>query len=322
VSPPKAAEAPARRAAPPAEARKGARADRANASARNTVRPIPENPAQPRRPSDPPPKAAAGASSPKAAPSDRKQKIDSASIVPKRTKPAPHDKQPGQTAQQAEGARRSAPSAARRQSTLVPERADRPAPPARRARDEYEYEYEDTVRHKVFSAIAGVFLLCALCVAFWVIVTPAGQVFRASLGLSAPADAYKRLGDDLRQRSQYTKAADAYYNALKIDSANYEYALLVAKTQEVIGNLEKAEKAYGKCIELSPAEPEPYERLAEMYNHPEDAQKQAAVRALAYQNTSDARFSDPAQAPEPTPEPTPSPAPEQAQPDSVKNEGT
>jgi len=246
-----------------------------------TVRPIDDNPAQPAR-------AAKPAWTPKAPRTDGR-----VAVPPKAEEPGGEKRKaktpPGILPRRPAPARPSP-----KRDTLVPERVVK-KPAARNMLpyndddeyDDYDDDYEDALKHKFFSAIAGVFLLVALCVAFWVIVTPGGQVFRAGLNLPAPADAYRRLGDNYRQNAQFAKAADSYFNALKLDSANFGYALLVGKTQEIVGNLDRAEQAYLLCLQLDEGEAEPYHLLSELYARQAKLDHAAAVRQTGYEKTGD-----------------------------------
>lgn len=274
-APPPKAEPKKVKKAPPAEVGLDiAPAKRRNTAPRAqgaTVKPILENPAQPMR------RAKVVGEAPAQKPTIKIEE-PAKREAPIRERPAPIKRPPEK----------------KKTNTLVPERAEK-KPGVRPAiiygdEDAEEEEYESGLKHKIISAFAGVLLLFALSVAFWLIVTPGGQVFRAGLGLSAPASAYKQLGDSLREKAQFSKAADAYYNALKLDSGNYEYALLVAKTQVVVGNLEKAETAYALCIQIDPAKSEPYQLLAELYEQQGKDEQLATLLATAYQNTADPAF--------------------------------
>ena len=130
--------------------------------------------------------------------------------------------------------------------------------------DEYD-EVESAYGRHVKSAVAGLFLLAVLAGIFYLLVMPGGQKLRASMGLGSKAWAYAALGDEYLEGGSVKRAADAYYDALRMDPDNFDYALKVARTQEMIGDRDKALNAYAKCIDLDPTRPEPYTEVAELY---------------------------------------------------------
>lgn len=150
-----------------------------------------------------------------------------------------------------------------------------------------DLEEEDVLAHRIKSAIALLFLAIVVIVAFWLFFTGSGAVFRASLGLGAPATAYKELGDQSRANGQLSRAADAYHNALKLDPENYQYALLVGQTKELVGENDEAIAAYQLCIQLRDTAVEPYRLLAECYLRRGDTQLAQDVRQAGYAKTGD-----------------------------------
>ncbi len=146
---------------------------------------------------------------------------------------------------------------------------------------------ENALSRKIKSIVAAAFLLSALIVAIWFYLMPGGQVFRASLGMGAPASAYKTLGDQLLRGNQPVRAAKAYHDALKLDPDNYQYALLAAKTLDAAGSREEAVKAYMYCVKLRPADPEPYLLLADLYRIMNDPQSAELWREEGYKQTGD-----------------------------------
>jgi tetratricopeptide (TPR) repeat protein len=84
------------------------------------------------------------------------------------------------------------------------------------------------------------------------------------------------------------RAADAYYSALKLDPDNYEYAMLVGKTQEMVGDRDAAIKAYMVCVKLKETAVEPYVRLRDLYKVRGDDQMAENWRAEGYAKTGDA----------------------------------
>jgi len=156
----------------------------------------------------------------------------------------------------------------------------------------YDEAMEERALSRRIKGIVTIALLVgALMVAIWLMWTPGGQMVRAQMNLGAPASAYKALGDQDRAGGQVQRAADAYYSALKLDSQNYGYALLVGQTQAMVGTDEsrkKAAKAYGLCIQLKPQEVQPYKELVDLYNVMGDYEAAEACRAEGYKQTGDA----------------------------------
>jgi tetratricopeptide (TPR) repeat protein len=150
-----------------------------------------------------------------------------------------------------------------------------------------EMAEQDALSRKIKSIVAVAFLICVAIVVFWFFVMPGGQMFRANLGMGAPATAYKAIGDQARANGQINRAADAYHDALKLDPENYEYALLVGQTQEMIGAREKAAIAYKLCVTLRPDQPEPYRLLSDLYDMMGDAQSASVWLAEGYKQTGD-----------------------------------
>jgi hypothetical protein len=153
----------------------------------------------------------------------------------------------------------------------------------------YDEAVEERALSRRIKGIVTVALLAgALMVAIWLMWTPGGQMVRAQLNLGAPASAYKALGDQDRAGGQVQRAADAYYNALKLDPKNYDYALLVGQTQEMTGNRESAAKAYMLCVTLKPTEVQPYKLLVDLYRVMGDNDAAENWRAEGYKQTADA----------------------------------
>ena len=156
----------------------------------------------------------------------------------------------------------------------------------------YDEAMEERALSRRIKGIVTVALLVgALMVAIWLMWTPGGQMVRAQMNLGAPASAYKALGDQNRAGGQVQRAADAYYSALKLDSKNYDYALLVGQTQAMVGtedSRKKAAMAYGLCIKLRPQEVQPYKELVDLYNVMGDYEAAEGCRAEGYKQTGDA----------------------------------
>lgn len=155
--------------------------------------------------------------------------------------------------------------------------------------DEDEESFTDKLRHKVLSLAAGAVVLAAFLFVFWMLVFPAGGVFRAKMGLPASASCYERLGDELLNGNQVRSAADAYYDALRLDpdGADYGLALKVAQTQKTIGNTDKAVSAYVMCITLDPVKTEPYEALADIYRAKGEQDRAQAILEQGAEKTGD-----------------------------------
>ena len=147
---------------------------------------------------------------------------------------------------------------------------------------------ERTLSRRVKSIVAIALVVGVVLVAIWLMFTPGGQMVRAQLNLGAPASAYKDLGDQNRAGGQIQRAADAYHSAFRLDPKNYEYALLVAQTQDMVGNLDNAITAYKQCVVLKPTEAEPYKQLVELYKQKGDNQAAENFRAEGYKQTGDA----------------------------------
>lgn len=150
--------------------------------------------------------------------------------------------------------------------------------------DELEEEERGVSRY-VKSAIAGLALLVVLWVVFWFLVMPGGQAVRASLGMNAPASAYATLGERYLAEGSVKRAAEAYYNALRLDPNSYEYALAVAKTQEAVGDSQKALAAYAKCISLKETAAEPYQAVASLYAQMGDQARALNALKTGYDKT-------------------------------------
>lgn len=271
-APAETAEAPYQRALkkPPAEAE--AEAPRPitrprptpAAGNRPTARPLIDNPAQPRsgprapsaRSQDPLPKAAQPGR-PAAAP-PRPQPVS-------RPKPAA-ELEPEDIPPRKAPVKHPIPSI-----THVPPRpveGPRPAPKfipnydEEEDEDDYDEEDEGGLRMKIIASC--VVLLLVLSAAFYLFATSSGQLFRAKMGWGAPAGAYWKLGDDALADGQVKTAAEAYYDALKLDPNNYLGCLRLAQAMELAGDPSKAESAYLRCISLRPSDAEPYQRLANL----------------------------------------------------------
>lgn len=175
-------------------------------------------------------------------------------------------------------------------STLVPKRRKRPADDLFfedvEPGDDFE-EDDDLMGRRIKSAIAALCLLAVLGFVFWLLVLPGGQILRAKMGVGAPASAYAALGQQYLAEGSMKRAADAYYDALRLDPDNYDYALQVAQTQELLGDRETALAAYAKCLSLDPSRPEPYQAVAQIYQQMGDLDRAANALKVGYDSTGD-----------------------------------
>jgi hypothetical protein len=147
---------------------------------------------------------------------------------------------------------------------------------------------ERALSRRIKGIVALAVLAGAVIVAIWMMWMPGGQIFRARWNLGAPAAAYKAMGDQDRAGGQLARAAAAYHNALKLDPDNYAYALLVGQTYDMIGDRENAVKAYMICVQLKPAEAQPYEQLVDIYTVMGDGAAAEKWREKGYKQTGDA----------------------------------
>lgn len=226
-----------------------------------------------------------------------------------------HKSRPVQEERPARPARESAVSRLRAQEKAVTASGGVVTPPARRApvrnsapakprkprRDDLFFEdleipredfYDEVAEDRALSRrirtiVALSLVLCVAIVIIWFNWMPGGQVFRARFGLGAPASAYKMLGDQELAAGQVPRAASAYYDALRLDPDNYDYALLVGKTQEMIGDRDNAAKAYMKCVLLRPSDAEAYKRLVDLYTVMGDTEAARTWREEGYRQTMD-----------------------------------
>lgn len=176
-------------------------------------------------------------------------------------------------------------------NTLVPRRKKRPAEdlffedvaPG----DDFEEEDERLLGRRIKSAAAAIFLLAALGFVFWLLVLPGGQMLCARMGVGAPASAYAALGEQYLAEGSMKRAADSYYDALRRDPDNYDYALRVAQTQALVGDRETALTAYAKCMSLRPSEAEPYRAVAELYQQMGQDENARVALKTGYDRTGD-----------------------------------
>ena len=151
-----------------------------------------------------------------------------------------------------------------------------------------DIEEENRLARRIKSLIALVFITAVLGVIIWLFMTGSGATFRASMGLGAPASAYKTLGDQAAEQGLYSQAAESYERALKLDSENYTYAYLVAQSQRLAGNRERANLAYQKCIQLRPNNAQLYRELSQLCQEMGNDQAAKDWLSYGYEQTGDA----------------------------------
>ena len=150
-----------------------------------------------------------------------------------------------------------------------------------------EVEDERELTKRIKSGLALGLLLIVLGILCWLFFLPGGHAFRAGIGMGATAQTYAQLGERYLSENSIKRAADAYYDALRLEPNNYDYALKVARTQELTGNREKALSAYAKCIALTPSAPEPYRAVAALYRQMGENEQAANALKVGFDNTGD-----------------------------------
>ena len=96
--------------------------------------------------------------------------------------------------------------------------------------------------------------------------TTIGRRLRASVGRSGEAADYVLLADWQLSQHSLSDASASYYNAFKLDQDNYELALTVGTGFENASDLSRAEQLYTYMIETYPQADEPYDRLMALLN--------------------------------------------------------
>ena len=142
--------------------------------------------------------------------------------------------------------------------------------------DEFEYDdseddddpYEDDgpsagrIFVRIFSVLT-VLILIAGVIAF-MYGTTVGRRLRASMGMSSkPAD-YLLLADWQLQQNSLSAASDSYYNAFKLAQDDYDLALTAGQGFEDCGDDMRAEQMYTYLISTYPQRDEAYDRLMVM----------------------------------------------------------
>lgn len=133
--------------------------------------------------------------------------------------------------------------------------------------DGYDEEDEPT-GGKIFVRVFSVLTVLVLIVGVvsFMYGTTIGSRLRASLGMSSEAEDYLILADWQLQQNGMSDASDSYYNAFKLDQDNYELALTVGMGFENCGDEARAEQLYSYMITVYPQADEPYDRLMALLN--------------------------------------------------------
>lgn len=163
--------------------------------------------------------------------------------------------------------------------------------------EERDFRRASSKPHSNTMMMAGIgilsFMALILLVICFLTFTPAGQRWKANMGLNAPAAAYWQLGDEALAAGDTESAVERYESALSRDSANYEGALKLAQTLKSAGNAERAERAYRLAISLRPTETAPYDSVIElMKSRGASEGEMVEMLRLAYQNTGNQGYND------------------------------
>ncbi|MEF9896305.1 MAG: zinc-ribbon domain-containing protein [Clostridia bacterium] len=256
------------------------------------VKPLAENPAQPVRPAseaaEPPAPQAVRREAPARPPRENAQKRQGVVDGTGRVQRPPERKAPVVPPRK---------DAYTEQDTIIPRKKRRRADddmffedidlPDENPYEEDDEDDENRVARYIKSGVAALVLLLVMGVLFWLWLLPSGQTFRASMGFGAPAGAYALLGDQYMNEGSLKRAADAYYTALRLDPASYDYSLMVARTQSQLGDQDRALAAYAKCISLKPDQPDPYREVGEIYQQNSEPDLALNAYKTGYDKTGD-----------------------------------
>ncbi len=130
--------------------------------------------------------------------------------------------------------------------------------------DDELYEEDDEPRGgKIFVRVISVLTVIILIIGIvsFMYGTTIGRRLRASVGLSDQAADYILLADWQLDQSNLTDASASYYNAFKLDQDNYDLSLTVGQGFENSGDDTRASQLYTYMIEAFPQADEPYDRL-------------------------------------------------------------
>ena len=159
--------------------------------------------------------------------------------------------------------------------------------------EDFAYEEDDGgffMRH--LRGIVGLALFVILLLLFVIYAfSKAGQVSLARANLAWSTEAYVTLGNQSYQSGEIAYAAQCYERALQRDPDNYSYASSAAMAYFEAGDTDKTASMLKKCLEIDPAQLDPYIYLLNMY--PEAASRPWDVTQLlqqGYKNTGDSRL--------------------------------
>ena len=159
--------------------------------------------------------------------------------------------------------------------------------------EEFAFEDDDGgffMRH--LRGIVGLALFVILLLLFVIYAfSKAGQVSLARANLAWSTEAYITLGNQSYQSGETAYAAQCYERALQRAPDNYGYASSAAMAYFEAGDTEKTAAMLKRCIEIDPAQLDPYIYLLNMY--PEAASRPWDVTQLlqqGYKNTGDSRL--------------------------------
>ena len=167
----------------------------------------------------------------------------------------------------------------------------RAAPASRKARGRSSRRRSRKSPMLVLAVILLVLLSLSVIAMCLMTFTTAGQRWKASRGMNAPASAYWQLGDEAAREGNTDQALSYYESAFSRDPDSYEGAIKLAQALETSGNTERAERAYRKAISLIPNLRLPYDELLRLMKaNDADSSSMIDLLQLAYQNTSDETY--------------------------------
>ncbi|MDL2206124.1 zinc-ribbon domain-containing protein [Eubacteriales bacterium OttesenSCG-928-N13] len=161
------------------------------------------------------------------------------------------------------------------------------------ASDDFAYDDdEDRLSKRLISIIVTLVVVLVIGSITWLFVTDGGKMFRAQFGMGGSAETFAMLGATALNEGETSRAAEAYFNALKLNPNSYEYSLMVGKTSEMVGNRDRAVQAYQKCMDIDMTKPEPYRLLAELWERQGSPEAGAQVRRQGAKHTGDTTLTE------------------------------
>lgn len=133
--------------------------------------------------------------------------------------------------------------------------------------DDYEEEEEPSggrIFVRVFSVLTVLILIIGI--GSFMYGTTVGRRLLASAGLTGKAEDYLILAEWQLRQNNTSDASASYYNAFKLAQDNYDLALTVGTGFESCGDLTRAEQLYSYLISTYPQQDEPYDRLMALLN--------------------------------------------------------